>query len=143
MKCWFSLIMKITKVFSSCCITPCTKINHINIIHLIFKEEALVHKSLQIASLVQFFSLKHLAGSIWLKEGHYIHLFPNLIFNVSIFNAEICNWNFCLVFVWQTNSKKKGRKSGFWLTILGHYRFKLWNLIYRLINSSFPFLRFV
>lgn len=59
--------MKITKVFSGCCITPCTKINHINIIHLIFKEEAVVHKSLQIASLVQFFRLKHLAGSIWLR----------------------------------------------------------------------------
>lgn len=79
MKCWFSLIMKITKVFSGCCITPCTKINHINIIHLIFKEEAVVHKSLQIASLVQFFRLKHLAGSIWLRVRKVIILICFLI----------------------------------------------------------------
>lgn len=120
--------MKITKVFSGFCITPCTKINHINIIHLIFKEEAVVHKSLQIASLVQFFRLKHLSGSIWLRVRKVIIFICFLIpffffFNVSTFFLWKCISSVFLPFVLnkQTMCSSQTRQNSWWLSFFTQF----------------------
>lgn len=121
--------MKITKVFSGCCITPCTKINHINIIHLIFKEEAVVHKSLQIASLVQFFRLKHLAGSIWLRVRKVIificFLIPFFFYVSSFFSVEMYKLCVLPLFFWTSKLcavHKQGRTVGGYHSLLSLQR---------------------